>query len=294
MHTICPAYEGSVNTSWYPVIAVLKTTSPSPTTSAPSGTPTNARPSSNTSAACVLARNDHRLVDSVLFLHQDLDALGVGRRHVLADVIGADRQLPMAAVDEHRELDRARPAKVHHRVHRGARCPAVVDHVIDQDHHLAVDLWHLAHRLATIGRPKVKVVAMQRHVETAERDVALFHPRQDGGQALGQDVAFAHDADDHDVIDTSVALDDLVRDAMQRPADLVGVHHRCLQAAFGDAHDSNLSRSAIRICRPFRACRKYAARGSASTSGAISSTRGNGCMSTAYLRIRSSEPLSIR
>src|SRR5690242_14259203 len=95
MQTIWPAYDGSVSTSWYPVMAVLNTTSPSPITSAPSGAPTNARPSSRTSAAAiaVLAANDHRLVDAVLFFHEHLDPLVLGRRHVLADVIGADRQL---------------------------------------------------------------------------------------------------------------------------------------------------------------------------------------------------------
>src|SRR3981081_2799489 len=109
MQTIWPAYEGSVSTSWYPVIAVLKTTSPSPTTSAPSGTPTNARPSSSTSAANdFLDGNDHHLVDAVLFAGQHLDSLGVRRRNVLADVIRADRQLAMTAIDKHRELNRAR------------------------------------------------------------------------------------------------------------------------------------------------------------------------------------------
>src|SRR5712691_7286807 len=98
MHSIWPAYDGSVRTSWYPVIAVLKTTSPSAATSAPSAAPTNARPSSSTSAACglmepfALADNNHRLVDAVLLLDQNLDPFRVGSRHVLADVVGPDGQ----------------------------------------------------------------------------------------------------------------------------------------------------------------------------------------------------------
>src|SRR5665213_2640786 len=104
MHNIWPAYDGSVRTSSYPVIAVLKTTSPSPKTSAPSAAPTNALPSSSTRAACLfmdpfaLADNDHRLVDPVLFLDQDLNPLGVRRRYVLADVVRPDGQLAVAAV----------------------------------------------------------------------------------------------------------------------------------------------------------------------------------------------------
>src|SRR5690348_2744563 len=108
MHTIWPAYEGSVRTSWYPVIAVLKTTSPSPTTSSPRAAPAKARPSSSTRAACVLAVNDHRLVEPILLGDENLDALGVGCRHVLADVVRADGTLAVAAVDQDRELARAR------------------------------------------------------------------------------------------------------------------------------------------------------------------------------------------
>src|ERR1700730_2980682 len=98
MHTIWPAYDGSVRTSWYPVMAVLKTTSPSPIVPAPSACPTNERPSSSTSAAYVfLAGNDHRLVDAVVLGDEHLDALRVRGGHVLADVLGADRKLAMAA-----------------------------------------------------------------------------------------------------------------------------------------------------------------------------------------------------
>src|ERR1700675_3654507 len=114
MHTIWPAYDGSVSTSWYPVIAVLKTTSPSPTTSAPRASPTKALPSSSTRAATFfLAGNDHRRVDAI---HpplvaptrpppEALDPLRVRGGDVLADVVRTDGQLAMSAVDEDRQLD---------------------------------------------------------------------------------------------------------------------------------------------------------------------------------------------
>src|SRR5450756_452661 len=135
---------------------------------------------------------------------------------------------------------------------------------------------------------------MLRHVEAADRDGTAFQLGQDHGEASRQDISLADDADEHDVLGSPVSLHDLVRDARERPADLVGVHHGRLEAAFGDAHASNLSRRAMRTCNPLRACRKYAARGSASTAGSISSTRGSGCITIAYLRMSSSEPLSIR
>src|ERR1700733_5288560 len=44
--TICPVYEGSVKISWYPVIAVLKTTSPDRSAGAPKLLPSKTVPSS--------------------------------------------------------------------------------------------------------------------------------------------------------------------------------------------------------------------------------------------------------
>src|SRR5579863_5976347 len=128
-------------------MAVLNTTSPSPTTSAPRAEPTKARPSSSTSAAYGRsAANDHRLVKAVLFFDEDLDFFRVGRGHVLADVIGADGKLAMATVDQDRELDGSRPTEIHHRVHGCARGAAVVDDVVHQHDDLGVDVRHLRGR----------------------------------------------------------------------------------------------------------------------------------------------------
>src|SRR5712691_12612681 len=238
MQTIWPAYEGSVSTSWYPVIEVLKTTSPSPMTSAPSATPTKARPSSRTSAAWrFLSGNDHRLVDAVLLLHQHLDALGVRGRHVLADVVGADGKLAVAAVDEHGELDRAGPPEIHHRVHRRAGGAPMVDDVVDEDDDLAPDIRHVARRVVRCGSG-LEVVAVQRHVEPAERHPRVLEPRQRAREPLREQIALADDAHEHHVADSAVALDDLVGDAGEGAAYLVGVHHRRLE---GDAHESSLS-----------------------------------------------------
>src|ERR1700680_3263536 len=105
-------------------MAVLNTTSPCPTESAPSAAPTNARPSSRTRAPTLgadLVDNNHRLIDPVLLLDQHLDAFGVRGRHVLADIVGADGKLSVAAVDQDRELDRLGAGGVHARIHRRAR-----------------------------------------------------------------------------------------------------------------------------------------------------------------------------
>src|SRR5580704_819436 len=51
MQTSSPLYDGSLTTSSYPVIAVLKTTSPTASPIAPNARPRNTRPSANASIA---------------------------------------------------------------------------------------------------------------------------------------------------------------------------------------------------------------------------------------------------
>src|ERR687888_2554678 len=120
-------------------MAVLKTTSPWPRTSAPIASPTNERPSSRTSAANGLSLKDHRLVEPVLLLQEDLNALALRSGHVLAHVVGPDRELAMAAVGQHRELDRARASVLEQRVERRAHRPSVVYDVVHQHHRQTVD-----------------------------------------------------------------------------------------------------------------------------------------------------------
>ena len=56
-----------------------------------------------------------------------------GGRQVLADVVGADRQLAVAAVAEDGELDPPRAAVVEERVDRGPHRAAGEEDVVDED-----------------------------------------------------------------------------------------------------------------------------------------------------------------
>ncbi len=196
------------------------------------------------------------MVDAVFLVDEDVDPLGVRRRHVLADVVRTDGKLPVPTVDQDRKLDRARPAEIHQRVHRGAGCASVMDDVVDQHDHLSAHVGQVARGPVTAGRPEVKVVAMLRDVEAAERYSRLLELAENHRQASRQDIALADDADDHHIVDAPIALHDLVRDPMQRAPDLVGVHHGCFEATLGDAHERRRSKSAMRMCRPLRAWRK--------------------------------------
>src|SRR5262249_36184790 len=79
------------------------------------------------------------LVDLVDFHELHLDALGARGREVLADVVGADRQLAVAAVDEHGELDAIGAAVVEQRLDRGADRPSGVEDVVDEHDRLPLE-----------------------------------------------------------------------------------------------------------------------------------------------------------
>src|SRR4029077_1976725 len=180
-------------------MAVLKTTSPWPRTSAPSAMPTKARPSSSTSAAWRFSDgNYHRLVDAVLLGDEDLDALRVRGGDVLADVIGPDRQLAVSSVDEHGQLDRPRAPEVHQRIHRGPRRPPVVDDVVDEHDHLAVDVGH-DRRSAVRGHAQMAIVAMLADVEGAHGDWRLLELHEAVRQPPREVIALRHHTDQHQV-----------------------------------------------------------------------------------------------
>ena len=61
---------------------------------------------------------------STSFTWTRIDSVGRGR-DILPDVVGPDRELPVAAVDEDGELDRLRAAEVDQLVERGADRPPV-------------------------------------------------------------------------------------------------------------------------------------------------------------------------
>src|SRR6202011_523763 len=97
-------------------------------------------------------------------------------------------------------------------------------------------------------------------------------------EALRQRNAARRDTEKDHAVQAGMPFGDLVCQP-QCDARHPGRVEQLRAAAGGDgqlAHASNISSRAMRIATPFAAWRKYAARGSASTSVAISSTRGSG------------------
>src|SRR6185436_7257773 len=82
MVTIWPAYEGSVRTSWYPVMLVLNTTSPCASPDAPAATPRYQVPSSRASVAFIRIRGVWIYDDSLFERCCDASASILGDRHL--------------------------------------------------------------------------------------------------------------------------------------------------------------------------------------------------------------------
>ena len=144
-------------------------------------------------------------------------------RQVLADEVGPDRQLAVAAVDQHRELDGARPAEVVERVERGADGAAGEEHVVDQHDDLAVDPAGRDLGGQGAGRLQPQVVAVHRDVEGADGHGVPLDRGDPLGEPAGQRDAAGRDAEQDEVVGALVALEDLVGDAGQRPGDVGAV-----------------------------------------------------------------------
>jgi hypothetical protein len=131
------------------------------------------------------------------------------------------------AVDEHGEPDRLRTAVVDERVHGRADRAAGEENVVHQHDHAIVDREgdvRLAHdrRVPDAGQ----VVAVERDVDRAERDVGAF-VRADRLADTGRERVTARaDADDGESGEVTVALDDLVRDPRDGAADVVRTEQR--------------------------------------------------------------------
>src|ERR1051326_7664037 len=84
---------------------------------------------------------NHRFVFGVAhFLQAHDHAFAERRRNVFADEVRFDRQLAMAAIDEHGELNPLRPAEIVERIHRRANRAAFEEDVVDEHHGLAGDV----------------------------------------------------------------------------------------------------------------------------------------------------------
>src|SRR5262252_3795458 len=154
--------------------------------------------------------DEQHLLRLVKLREHHFDDLFLGGRYVLADVIGLDRQLAPAAVNEHGQLHAARAPEIDQLVHRGADRAAGVEHVVNQDDRLAgdvrgqlglVDDWPFAYG--------AQVVAVERDVQRAGRHVDAVHLPDSGREPFGQRYSTPPDPDQQHVRQVGIVLDDL-------------------------------------------------------------------------------------
>ena len=164
-------------------------------------------------------------VDAVDVLEADPDPLGERGREVLADEVGADRQLAVAAVDQHGELHApaGRPTSVSAssaaRMVRPEKStsststtvlPSMPPGGISVGISVRAGLSRRSSRyIVTSSDPTGTVDALDRG-----------HPL---GDALGERDAARRDPEQHEVVGAAVALEDLVGDAGEGPGDVTGV-----------------------------------------------------------------------
>ncbi|CDN45049.1 hypothetical protein BN871_GH_00050 [Paenibacillus sp. P22] len=172
--------------------------------------------------------NDCHDVFPVHFSQRYADVLFLGGWHVLAYIIGTDRQLPVSAVHEHGKLDRLRPALIHQGVHRRADRASGVQDVIEQDDTLVVDQKRVAGSVCRREADRLSldapVIPVSRNVELAASNRRAFDFADLFGDPARQVDAAGADADQHAVLDALVLFDDFVGNPGESTADGRVVH----------------------------------------------------------------------
>ena len=140
----------------------------------------------------------------------DVDHLVPVGRQVLAHVVRPDRQLAVAPVDHHGQLDHLGPPVVAEGVERGPDGPPGEEHVVDQHHGGPGEVGgDVGGRFGQHGA-QPDVVPVEGHVQGADGHVGALHLGQGLGQPMGDADAAGLQADQHDVVEAPVALGDLV------------------------------------------------------------------------------------
>jgi hypothetical protein len=179
---------------------------------------------------CLLGDED--AVDLVDLDELHLDALVAGGGQVLADVVGTDRKLAVAAVGKDGELHPLRTAVAEERLDRGPDRAAGVEDVVDEHTRHAlereIERGRADERLRVPRRlsgANVDVVTVEGDVELAEGDLGPAQLGDAVAQPLGERHTARVDADERDALEVWVALEDLVRDPRQRALDRLGVEN---------------------------------------------------------------------
>ena len=131
----------------------------------------------------------------------------------------------MTAGDQHRQLHRLGAAEFGEGVECSAHRAPGEEHVVDQHDRAAGDVDGNLGGTGRRDRAQRDVVAEEGDVERANGHLDVLELRDRGGEAVGDGDAPGVETDEHDVVGTTVALDDLVGDAGVGPAQVAGIEH---------------------------------------------------------------------
>lgn len=141
------------------------------------------------------------------------DSLARLSREHPPEVGGFNRVLPAASIHEHRELDGTRAAMMNDGVERCACGAARVEHIVYEQH---VPVSHVNASITSGRGDGVPVVAVGPHIEAIAGDVVPHDLRDLPGERFRKVGATTEDPDDDHVFTAPVALDDLMREAVER------------------------------------------------------------------------------
>ena len=130
----------------------------------------------------------------------------------------------MPAIDDDGELHGVRAAVFVQCLERRPNRASGEQHVVDQHDRASLQRHGYRGDVTRDDRSQTDVVAMEADVERADRH-RLLDGGEHPGQLVGDPDATALQADQHDAVGAVVALDDLVGDAGEGTADVVGTQH---------------------------------------------------------------------
>src|SRR5260221_3377025 len=179
-----------------------------------------------------LLLHDQHFVIPVRLGELDLDDLVRVGGDGLADDIGVDGKLAVAAVDEDGQLHRLGTAEIDECIEGGPHGAPRVEHIVDQHDDLVVDRLRQLRRLhQRLRRDGGEIVAVERDVENTEGDGMPLHLLDLFRHPLADWHAAAANPDDDDVFNSAIALDDFDG----HPAD-GSIHSRGIEQPLFDVH----------------------------------------------------------
>jgi hypothetical protein len=131
----------------------------------------------------------------------------------------------MSTVNQCSELDAVRTPQIGEGVERRPNRSSCVQHVVHQNDRPAVE-WH-RHVGGPQGTlwPSIQIVSVHADVEAAPRNRLTFDLLESRCEALRQRDTPSLDTEENNIVQPSIALQNLVSDAPNGPIDVTRVHH---------------------------------------------------------------------